>query len=220
MNVNLFDEGFDCPEVEFIQMARPTLSLSKYMQMIGRGLRVHPDKRLCVLIDNAGLYRSFGLPDAERDWVAMFVGETVGKGYIKRRLRNEIRTVNNEMDVVANHSRLCLRSETEREKYFEKAEPFEKDGRWGLRVGNDVILRPVYRRITPFVGKYSTYELSPNRRGVLLRNGRPYIQAQFRSIEILPNGDSIMTRSEISKRKVHLDTTLTDTKDLWEWWGS
>ncbi len=30
VNVNLFDEGFDCPDVEFLQIARPTLSLAKY----------------------------------------------------------------------------------------------------------------------------------------------------------------------------------------------
>ena len=40
VNVNLFDEGFDCPDVEYIQMARPTLSLAKYLQMVGRGLRI------------------------------------------------------------------------------------------------------------------------------------------------------------------------------------
>ncbi len=44
VNVNLFDEGFDCPDVEFIQMARPTLSLAKYMQMVGRGLRINKEE--------------------------------------------------------------------------------------------------------------------------------------------------------------------------------
>lgn len=39
VSVDLFSEGFDCPDVEFIQMARPTLSLAKYLQMVGRGLR-------------------------------------------------------------------------------------------------------------------------------------------------------------------------------------
>ena len=40
VNVDLFGEGFDCPDVEFVQLARPTLSLAKYLQMVGRGLRV------------------------------------------------------------------------------------------------------------------------------------------------------------------------------------
>ena len=39
VNVDIFSEGFDCPEVEFIQLARPTLSLSKYLQQVGRGMR-------------------------------------------------------------------------------------------------------------------------------------------------------------------------------------
>nr|DAS31061.1 MAG TPA: Chromatin remodeling complex ATPase [Caudoviricetes sp.] len=39
VNVDVFSEGFDCPDVEFVQMARPTLSLAKYLQQVGRGLR-------------------------------------------------------------------------------------------------------------------------------------------------------------------------------------
>ena len=38
VNVDIFSEGFDCPDVEFVQLARPTLSLAKYLQMVGRGL--------------------------------------------------------------------------------------------------------------------------------------------------------------------------------------
>ena len=34
VNVDLFSEGFDCPDVEFIQLARPTLSLAKYLQQV------------------------------------------------------------------------------------------------------------------------------------------------------------------------------------------
>ena len=37
VNVDIFSEGFDCPDVEFVQLARPTLSLAKYLQMVGRG---------------------------------------------------------------------------------------------------------------------------------------------------------------------------------------
>ena len=62
VNVSLFDEGLDCPDVEFIQMARPTLSLSKYLQMVGRGLRVYDGKKYCLILDNVGNYRLFGLP--------------------------------------------------------------------------------------------------------------------------------------------------------------
>lgn len=79
VSVDLFSEGFDCPDVEFIQLARPTLSLAKYLQMVGRGLRKSEGKETCVVIDNVGLYRMFGLPAADRDWQAMFEGRTAGK---------------------------------------------------------------------------------------------------------------------------------------------
>lgn len=40
VNVDLFDEGFDVPAVEAVILARPTESLAKYLQMVGRALRV------------------------------------------------------------------------------------------------------------------------------------------------------------------------------------
>ena len=80
VNVDIFSEGFDCPDVEFVQLARPTLSLAKYLQMVGRGLRVAKGKKNCLIIDNVGLYRVFGLPSQVWNRNAMFEGKLkVGK---------------------------------------------------------------------------------------------------------------------------------------------
>ena len=80
VNVDIFSEGFDCPNVEFVQLARPTLSLAKYLQMVGRGLRVAKGKKNCVIIDNVGLYRVFGLPSQVWNWNTMFEGKLkIGK---------------------------------------------------------------------------------------------------------------------------------------------
>ena len=91
VNVDLFGEGFDCPDVEFIQLARPTLSLAKYLQMVGRGLRVAKGKECCTLLDNVGLYRLFGLPTTDWDWSGMFLGRQAGKGDIVRERDMSIR---------------------------------------------------------------------------------------------------------------------------------
>ena len=105
VNVDLFGEGFDCPDVEFIQLARPTLSLSKYLQQVGRGMRVYEGKRYCLILDNVGLYRLFGMPSDDRDWQAMFEGKLAGKGNIASAeerysvayaLRDEVRCISNE----------------------------------------------------------------------------------------------------------------------------
>lgn len=75
VNVDIFSEGFDCPDVEFIQLARPTLSLAKYLQMVGRGLRTSVGKGCCIILDNVGLYHTFGLPSHPHDWERMFRGK-------------------------------------------------------------------------------------------------------------------------------------------------
>ena len=74
VNVDIFTEGFDCPDVSFIQLARPTRSLALYLQQVGRGLRVLPGKEKTIIIDNVGLYNYFGLPDADRKWQYHFKG--------------------------------------------------------------------------------------------------------------------------------------------------
>jgi hypothetical protein len=76
-NVNIFSEGFDCPDVEFIQLARPTKSLSMYLQQVGRGLRPAEGKEKLIIIDCVGLYNRFGFPSARRKWRHHFEGRDV-----------------------------------------------------------------------------------------------------------------------------------------------
>lgn len=77
-NVNLFTEGFDCPNIEFIQLARPTKSLALYLQQVGRGLRVSENKEKTIFIDNVGLYNRFGFPASKRMWRHHFEGKYLG----------------------------------------------------------------------------------------------------------------------------------------------
>ena len=74
VNVDIFSEGFDCPDIEFIQLARPTKSLVKYLQQVGRGLRPTAGKSICLILDNVGLHFQFGLPNSDRNWEECFVG--------------------------------------------------------------------------------------------------------------------------------------------------
>ena len=50
-NVGVLTEGWDVPDTDIIMMARPTKSKGLYVQCVGRGLRLHPDKKDCLLID-------------------------------------------------------------------------------------------------------------------------------------------------------------------------
>jgi superfamily II DNA or RNA helicase len=73
-NVDIFSEGFDCPDIDFVQIARPTLSLSKYLQMVGRATRFFPGK-IGYVLDNAGLYYHFGSFKQDWNWKGWFEGE-------------------------------------------------------------------------------------------------------------------------------------------------
>lgn len=56
--VDLFNEGVDIPAVDTLLFVRPTESLTVFTQQIGRGLRIHPEKNQCVVIDLIGNYRN------------------------------------------------------------------------------------------------------------------------------------------------------------------
>ena len=76
-NVDIFTEGFDCPDVEVIQLARPTRSLGLYLQQVGRGLRIANGKRKVIFLDNVGLHNRFGFPASKRMWKKHFLGKTI-----------------------------------------------------------------------------------------------------------------------------------------------
>lgn len=68
INVDLFDEGLDVPGIEVVSMARPTKSLGKFLQMVGRGLRPIKGKEYLILIDHVGNVSEHNLPDTPRRW--------------------------------------------------------------------------------------------------------------------------------------------------------
>jgi DNA repair protein RadD len=67
-NCNVLTEGFDCPELECCILARPTLSLSLALQMVGRVLRPAPGKAIARIHDHAGVLAAHGHPYASRDY--------------------------------------------------------------------------------------------------------------------------------------------------------
>ena len=67
VNVNLFTEGVDLPDVDCVIMARPTASLALYLQLSMRCLNPREGKT-AIIIDHANNFKTFGYPDDDRDW--------------------------------------------------------------------------------------------------------------------------------------------------------
>ena len=139
VNVDIFSEGFDCPDVEFIQLARPTLSLAKYLQMVGRGLRPSKGKKNCMIIDNVGLYRVFGLPSQIWDWKSAFEG--------RMKMRDErLKSRDERLKSKDNHSSLINNQKIDTEMYLVVSheqldatfEQHTEDGRM-MKVRNDLL---------------------------------------------------------------------------------
>ena len=211
VNVNLFDEGFDCPDVEFIQMARPTLSLAKYLQMVGRGLRINKENKdkVCMIIDNVGNYRKFGLPDKPRNWEIMFVGMRAGKGIIPtyvKKMHNVI-SVNDEMVTVKTANKARKKMTVKQLKaYLKSVVPFEKDGRWGLRVKDDIIVKPIYTSISDFIGDYAVCSIGIQRflYGLLDRRGNIIIPPEYRSVFLWNEHEARVSRNYGDTKTIEL----------------
>ena len=196
VNVDIFSEGFDCPDVEFVQLARPTLSLAKYLQQVGRGLRKSEDKDSCVLIDNVGLHRIFGLPVRDRDWEAMFEGRMAGNAQPRIRTENSGLSVsvplpedgrrNEELEVVMTHARLLdavrngdlVRLGEDgptggEQRTALKACRDRQSGLWGLRCGNKITVLPQYREVFDLCADRAAVRFEDGRAGVVDDSGTP-----------------------------------------------
>lgn len=68
INVALFVEGLDIPEIACIQWHTSTQSLSKWLQGNGRGTRKAVGKRDLLILDHGGNVDLHGLPDDDREW--------------------------------------------------------------------------------------------------------------------------------------------------------
>lgn len=67
-NCMILTEGFDYPGAGCIVIARPTKSRGLYLQMAGRGVRPHPGKENCILIDHSGCIANHGFIDEPVKW--------------------------------------------------------------------------------------------------------------------------------------------------------
>ena len=145
VNVDIFSEGFDCPDVEFIQLARPTLSLAKYLQMVGRGLRPSKGKTNCMIIDNVGLYRVFGLPSQIWDWKSAFEG--------RMKMREErLKMKDESLKSRDNHSSLILNQTIDSEMFLVVSHE-QLDATFEQQKKDDVVARERTKLLNGVYGK-------------------------------------------------------------------
>ena len=185
VNVDIFSEGFDCPDVEFIQLARPTLSLAKYLQMVGRGLRPHKKKECCVILDNVGLVRLFGLPTRCWNWQSAFEGRMKVKDERLRIRDNQSSAINNQpiedFSLVVAHEQLeQLIKDAKLEEWNsrqgileEEAKAFQSENGklWGLRRGGMTMVEPTYLRVFNIKDGLAAVRLQDTRLAVVDMSG-------------------------------------------------
>ena len=75
VNVAVATEGFDLPDAACVVLTRPTMSLSLYLQMVGRGLRPKQNDGNCMILDLAENVLRHGRPEEEREWSLQPRGE-------------------------------------------------------------------------------------------------------------------------------------------------
>ena len=195
VNVNIFSEGFDCPDIEFVQLARPTKSLSLYLQQVGRALRISPNKSTSVILDNVGLYNRFGTPMANRHWRSHFVGSVNEGGDFNdgSGLRRDIifdSDSEREPDYSEDDEQMAIVEHAERGKQVrtEKANSavslsdyniFRKNGLYGVCDShNRTIIPPIYEDMHPYCNGYIPYKIS-GKWGIMLKNGVVKVKPKY-----------------------------------------
>ena len=153
VNVDILGEGADFPEVEFIQLARPTLSLSKYLQQVGRGMRIAVGKDKVVILDHVGMYQSFGLPTEDWNWQMMFTGQMAGKAGMGRENLLYVKGDGKEKELINTHMVNVKRMDEE----HCGLEIFIKDGLYGIALDGRMILQPLFEHVRRADDGYFAY---------------------------------------------------------------
>jgi uncharacterized protein (TIGR02145 family) len=138
INVLIFTEGFDCPDIEVVILARPTQSITLYLQMVGRVTRISEGKNCSIILDNAANYKIHGLPTSNYNWVEMFSNpneNTNNEFNNRRKNRNKVKAKipptesdNFEMyELIDEDSFSCYESESEKNDYISLSFESETD---------------------------------------------------------------------------------------------
>ncbi|WP_304194967.1 DEAD/DEAH box helicase family protein [Phocaeicola plebeius] len=194
VNVNIFSEGFDCPDIEFIQLARPTKSLSLYLQQVGRALRVSDNKKSSIILDNVGLYNRFGTPMANRYWYHHFLGTTAcSDDYndgtsIKRDILFDVSE--KETDYSEGDENMVVVEHAEEGKQIRDDMSniavtladyniFRKNGLYGVcDKNNRTIIPPIYEDMHPYCNGYIPYKQN-GKWGIMLKNGIVKVKPKY-----------------------------------------
>jgi DNA repair protein RadD len=92
-NCMVLTEGFDCPDIGSIILARPTKKMGLFRQMIGRGLRPTEGKSDVVILDHSGAVFRHGLPEDRIDWTLDPDRRAISPEHVKRQSRNESKLI-------------------------------------------------------------------------------------------------------------------------------
>ncbi len=194
VNVNIFSEGFDCPDIEFIQLARPTKSLSLYLQQVGRALRISPNKDHSIVLDNVGLYNRFGTPMANRHWRSHFIGSDGEESYndgsgLKRDIIFE-RDDQEEKDYGEGTEQMSVVEHTEGGKQVRTEDAnnavslaeyniFRRNGKYGVCDSNNrTLVPPMYEDMHPYCNGYIPYK-QEGKWGIMLKNGTVRVKPKY-----------------------------------------
>ncbi|MDD6701825.1 MAG: DEAD/DEAH box helicase family protein [Bacteroidales bacterium] len=196
VNVNIFSEGFDCPDIEFVQLARPTRSLAMYLQQVGRALRISEGKEKSLILDNVGLYNRFGTPMANRFWRHHFEGsETKGEdgwndGCL---LTKDIDVYDREPDYSEGDEEMEIVEHTEGKKQIRSSESEDteqgineynvfrdrKTGLYGVcDRRNRTVVPPMYEEMHPYFKGYIPFKFN-GKWGIMLKNGIVKVKPKY-----------------------------------------
>ncbi|MDI1324877.1 MAG: DEAD/DEAH box helicase family protein [Algoriphagus sp.] len=138
-NVEIFTEGFDCPDIDVVIMARPTKSLALYLQQAGRCLRPKNDGRKGLILDHAKLWLEHGLIKANRYWSLAGIKSNQDSDHVQSRARKII--LSKEIEFPVELQNLIMEEfqlEESKEKRIPYDDKIEIDLEWWHSLSQDL----------------------------------------------------------------------------------
>lgn len=155
-NVGVFTKGFDVKDVEAIILARPTASLSLFIQIAGRGSRTTDETQIFkdrfIFIDGGGNVERFGLWSSPRDWEKIFF-KGLKPPKAKKEALDEVKECRNCGYIMPKSENIC-----EGCGYDNYVEPIIEDVK--ELITNDNVIAKAIKPIYPKASKIIEYTIS------------------------------------------------------------
>jgi len=111
------------------------------------------------------------------------------------------------LEAVAEECKMKLASQEEAKKrkileVYRQATPYQSGTKWGLRMGERIVVPPIYRHVKQPIGKYCAVEKNYSQWGIISIDGTILVEPNYPEVSIEKDGNALLT--QVTGKKIRM----------------